>query len=167
MTDDDGRDERMMAFFRDGLVDPLSPDFQKRKAEYRADVRRRADEYEAYVRQCRAEADRADEIARKKAETERIRKLTRVPPSPERTFNICAARRSGKTLAEVGEMFSLSKDRIRQIVVNEERRQQKAQKRAHLRHRKSRPLDMGGIRDEWQHWTPEMQYMEFAALRGE
>jgi hypothetical protein len=85
-----------------------------------------------------------------------------VHPSAERNRDIWVARhRDGLKLREIGAKFGLTGVRIRMIVLAEDRRRE----RAACRHPKSRPIDMGGIRDQWQHWTPETNAIELGLIK--
>ncbi len=88
-----------------------------------------------------------------------------LPPSAERNRNIwLARRRDGLKLREIGDKFGLTGNRIMQIVLHEDKRRAKAARKP-LRTPKSRPLDMGGIRDQWQHWTPETNAIELGLVK--
>jgi hypothetical protein len=87
-----------------------------------------------------------------------------VPPSRERNCDIWAARcRDGLTFKAVGDKFGITTERVRQIVWRENRRRERA--REHVAAPQSRPIDMGGIRDQWQHWTPETNAIELGLIK--
>ncbi len=88
-----------------------------------------------------------------------------VQPSAERNRDIWVARhRDGLKFREIGERVGLTAARIRAIVLKEDRRRAKAASKP-PRTPKSRPLDMGGIRDQWQHWTPETNARELGLVK--
>jgi DNA-directed RNA polymerase sigma subunit (sigma70/sigma32) len=63
-------------------------------------------------------------------------------------------RQSGLSFRAVAEKFGVTRERIRQVCIKTERS---------LKFRVRLEAD---IRDEWQHWTPEMQVAEFDAAYG-
>jgi hypothetical protein len=88
-----------------------------------------------------------------------------VHPSAERNRDIWVARhRDGLKLREIGAKFGLTGARVRMIVLAEDRRREKAANKPPATP-KSRPIDMGGIRDQWQHWTPETNAIELGLVK--
>lgn len=77
-------------------------------------------------------------------------------PSLQRNEEIYRLRYSGMLLSEIGDRFGLGKERVRQIVLQMERR--------HRRQNRERARLAALDRSAWSHvWTPEMQW----AIEGE
>jgi hypothetical protein len=124
-----------------------------------AERRRRRDEVEARsLAACRAKAKkRSAERRDAKARGDDWAALMR-----ERNRSMLADRELlGMTFAALGKKYDVSPGRAQDIISREIRIERR---RASL-HRavpsRSRPIDMGGTRDVWHEWTPEMQAAEF------
>lgn len=108
------------------------------------------------------------EIRAKKLE--RVRKLTALRPVltkeeiKQRNASMLADRASGKTFVAIGQKHCISPTRVQQIINAENRRRQIAQKNHQRENRGGKVIDMGGVRDITQVWTPEMQAKEFGLV---
>ena len=77
-----------------------------------------------------------------------------------RNINIYNDRKNGLPISKICEKHNLTETRIIQIIKKEHHRRMKSQNKPC----KGRVIDMGGLRDVDQVWTPEMQAKEFGLI---
>ncbi len=79
----------------------------------------------------------------------------------QRRRSMYSDRLAGMTYSAIGTKYDISPTTAQNIIRREERKQIKLAKKMMSVRTVSRPIDMGGQRDVWHEWTPEMQADEF------
>jgi hypothetical protein len=86
---------------------------------------------------------------------EEVYPRTEPPDLAARQKEIRRMREQGLTLNAIGQKFNLTRERVRQLLIAEEKKWEWAAKRVLPRRRSiGRPLDMGGPRDQWLEQGP-------------
>ncbi len=117
------------------------------------------------------------ESAQKAAETLARRRAAPgyLPPSPGRTAAIMAFREAGETLQAIGDRIGISANRVRHVIVKEDRlrKQREAAKEesdrriaaAEMAHRQRKTVILVGVEPVADWRTPEQEWDEIAAGR--
>lgn len=143
-------------------------------AEYKAIVKREKAKRARWAKKAaRREAERLAEWQMRQ-EIRAAAQAAWVRSSPERNDEIIRLRDAGETFKAIGIKFGISASAVQSMYKRMNSKRERGEKlEAHKRFVASlnirrvpygRPIDMGGSRDNWLDWTPEMQAREFGLI---